>query len=180
MLKTVAALPLQPSFPSTIGVGGATPANTGAGITFPATQSASSNANTLDDYEEGTFAVAITPSSGSVAMNYTVLQYTKVGRLVTITGECNALSVSTPGGSVTIGNLPFPNSGNSQRSSRTSFYIRAYSFTGVPLGVCVGYIDANASVIDVSAVNNFVGADIGANLQAGTTFIFSFSYMTTT
>ena len=149
-------------------------------IKFPATQSTSSDANTLDDYEEGEFAVAITPSSGSVAMNYTVLQYTKVGRLVTVTGECNIGSVSSPSGAVTIGNLPFPNSGNSQRSSNTSFYIRAYSFSGVALGVCTGYINANASVIDVSAQNNFVAADIGANLQAGTTFIFAFSYMTTT
>ena len=40
-----------PSFATTIGVGGATAAASGAGITFPASQSASSNANTLDDYE---------------------------------------------------------------------------------------------------------------------------------
>lgn len=38
---------------STISVGAATPSTSGAGITFPATQSASTNANTLDDYEEG-------------------------------------------------------------------------------------------------------------------------------
>jgi hypothetical protein len=179
MLKTVALIS-QPSFPSTIGVGGATPSTSGAGITFPATQSASSNANTLDDYEEGTFDVAITPASGSVVMSNIRLQYTKVGRQVTITGECNITSVSTPSGAVTIGNLPFPNSSNSQRSSRTGFFIRAASFTGVPLGVCVGFINVNVSVIDVSAVNNFVFADIGANLQAGTAFMFSFSYMTTT
>ena len=40
------------SFATTIGVGGATPAASGSGISFPATQSASSDANTLDDYEE--------------------------------------------------------------------------------------------------------------------------------
>jgi hypothetical protein len=173
-------LATTPSFASTLGVGGATAAASGAGVSFPATQSASSDANTLDDYEEGTFAVAITPTSGSVTMNFTVLQYTKVGRQVTITGECNIGSVSTPSGDVTIGNLPFPNSGNSQRSSNTSFYVRAFSFTGAPLGICAGYINANASVIDVSAINDFAGASIGANLQSGTTFIFAFSYMTTT
>lgn len=173
-------LATTPSFASTIGIGGATAAASGAGVSFPATQSASSDANTLDDYEEGTFAVAITPASGSVTMNFTVLQYTKVGRLVTITGECNIGSVSMPSGGVTIGNLPFPNSGNSQRSSNTSFYIRAYSFSGVLLGICTGEISSNSSVINVSAQNNFVAADIGANLQAGTTFIFAFSYMTTT
>jgi hypothetical protein len=38
-----------------IGLGGATPTTSGTGITFPATASASTNANTLDDYEEGTW-----------------------------------------------------------------------------------------------------------------------------
>jgi hypothetical protein len=173
-------LATTPSFASTLGVGGATAAASGAGVSFPATQSASSDANTLDDYEEGTFDVAITPASGSVVMSNVRLQYTKVGRQVTVTGECNITSVSTPSGAVTIGNLPFVNSGNAQRSSRTGFFIRASSFTGAPLGVCTGFINVNVSVIDVSAVNNFVFADIGANLQAGTAFMFSFSYMTTT
>jgi hypothetical protein len=38
-----------------IGIGGATPSASGTGITFPATASASTDANTLDDYEEGTW-----------------------------------------------------------------------------------------------------------------------------
>jgi hypothetical protein len=41
-----------------IGVGGATPSTGGKGITFPATQSASADANTLDDYEAGTWTPA--------------------------------------------------------------------------------------------------------------------------
>jgi len=69
------------SNPTTISVGGATPSASGAGITFPATQSASSNANTLDDYEEGTW----TPVDGSGAsLSFTALdaRYTKIGRMV--------------------------------------------------------------------------------------------------
>jgi hypothetical protein len=55
----------------------------GTGITFPATQSASSNANTLDDYEEGTW----TPNvyhSGSNNASWSVVEgrYTKIGRVV--------------------------------------------------------------------------------------------------
>jgi hypothetical protein len=46
-------------FPTTIGVGGATPSTSGSGISFPATQSASSDANTLDDYEEGLLLQAL-------------------------------------------------------------------------------------------------------------------------
>ncbi len=75
-----------PSFTTTLGVGAATAAASGAGITFPATQSASSDANTLDDYEEGTWTPTIA-GSGTAGVNTYVVQsgaYTKVGNTVTI------------------------------------------------------------------------------------------------
>jgi hypothetical protein len=62
------------------GVGTAVPSS-GAGIAFPATQSASSDANTLDDYEEGTW----TPVDGSGAgLTFTGVfgSYVKIGQLV--------------------------------------------------------------------------------------------------
>jgi hypothetical protein len=53
---------------------------TGTGITFPATQSASSDANTLDDYEEGTWTPTLTGFSGTgLTADAT---YTKIGRVV--------------------------------------------------------------------------------------------------
>lgn len=53
---------------------------TGGQITFPATQSASADANTLDDYEEGTFTPTVTFQSGSATYTSSGT-YTKVGRL---------------------------------------------------------------------------------------------------
>lgn len=81
--NTVAVLS-QPSFTSTIGVGGATASTSGAGITFPATQSASSNANTLDDYEEGTYTPTLVGSSTSGTPTYATQtgRYTKIGNVV--------------------------------------------------------------------------------------------------
>lgn len=52
-------------------------------LMFPATQSASSDANTLDDYEEGSW----TPTISGITFtgtNSSTYMYTKVGRLVTI------------------------------------------------------------------------------------------------
>ena len=63
--------------------GGTTSAD-GKGITFPASQSASSNANTLDDYEEGTWTPVITAAvviSGTFAGTF---NYTKCGSMVTM------------------------------------------------------------------------------------------------
>jgi len=52
------------------------------GITFPATQSASSDANTLDDYEEGTFTPTVIVNSGTPSYQYQQGYYTKIGRQV--------------------------------------------------------------------------------------------------
>ena len=59
------------TFATTISVGNATPAASGAGVTFPATQSASSDANTLDDYEEGTWTPVPKYGGGNTGMSYT-------------------------------------------------------------------------------------------------------------
>ena len=77
--------------------------SSGTGIAFPATQSASSDANTLDDYEEGTW----TPNVGGTA-TYTRQQggYTKIGRVVTVRFDLEILLIGT-GSSQAISGLPF-------------------------------------------------------------------------
>ena len=94
---------------TTIGVGGATAAASGAGITFPATQSASSDANTLDDYEEGTWTIAVQGSTTNptVGYNFRVGTYVKVGKNVTLNGHFRTSSVSGGSGDVLIAGLPF-------------------------------------------------------------------------
>jgi hypothetical protein len=93
---------------TTIGVGGATPSASGAGITFPATQSASTDANTLDDYEEGTWTPTIAGSTVVGTGTYTTQAgtYTKVGRLVTVTVSV-VWTAHTGTGHIRIPNLPF-------------------------------------------------------------------------
>ena len=94
-----------PSFATTIGVGGATASASGSGISFPSTQSASSNANTLDDYEEGTWT-PIDSSGASLSFTDIVARYTKIGRVV----ECFAqITYPTTANTsqATIGGLPF-------------------------------------------------------------------------
>ena len=53
------------------------------GITFPATQVPSSNANTLDDYEEGTWTPADASGAGLTFTSVTA-RYTKIGNVVYI------------------------------------------------------------------------------------------------
>jgi hypothetical protein len=87
-----------------IGLGGATPTTSGTGITFPATVSASTNANTLDDYEEGTFTP--TWSSGTATYISQVGKYTKIGNVVYFNINIKSSSVTSMT-SVNINGLPF-------------------------------------------------------------------------
>jgi hypothetical protein len=92
----------------TISVGNATPSTSGAGITFPATQSASSDANTLDDYEEGTWTGTLKGSTTDPTTPVTVTgYYTKVGRQVSVVIEFSSVSTVGASGTVTITGLPF-------------------------------------------------------------------------
>jgi hypothetical protein len=78
------------------------------GIAFPATQSASANANTLDDYEEGTWTPVVPASS----VTYTTRtgSYTKIGRLVFIVCDVTISAITSPTGGAGAGfitGLPF-------------------------------------------------------------------------
>jgi len=87
-----------------VALNGAVP-QTGTGITFPATQSASSNANTLDDYEEGTWT-PVDSSGASLSFTINYATYTKIGRQVVAIGYLDY--PSTADGSIAIiGGFPF-------------------------------------------------------------------------
>jgi hypothetical protein len=79
----------------------------GAGINFPDSQAASADANTLDDYEEGTWTAVLTPGSGTITMASQTLTYTKIGRAVTLCGIMGTSGESSAGGGLSITGLPF-------------------------------------------------------------------------
>jgi hypothetical protein len=91
-----------------IGLSSAIPSS-GTGITFPATQSASSDANTLDDYEEGTFTPAMTFGGGSTGITYNRQKgfYAKIGRNVYFAIYVSLSSKGSSTGSAKITGLPF-------------------------------------------------------------------------
>jgi hypothetical protein len=88
-----------------VGLGTAVPSS-GYGISFPATQSASSDANTLDDYEEGAWTPVVRSGSGTLGSYTSVGGYTKVGRLVSVWGYFNITSTGSASGEGQV-TLPF-------------------------------------------------------------------------
>jgi hypothetical protein len=92
---------------TSVGVGGATPTNSGAGLTFPATQSASTNANTLDDYEEGTFTPTFSSGVGLPVYTTQLGRYTKIGRVVYFQIDIKLTSGVAAAGQIQFSGLPF-------------------------------------------------------------------------
>jgi hypothetical protein len=100
----------MPAATGTVVLTGTTP--TLNGITFPATQVPSADANTLDDYEEGTWTPAIAPSGGgTITLKNITAYYTKIGRQVQVQFVAQINTASSATGRMGLTGLPFAASG---------------------------------------------------------------------
>ena len=88
--------------------------NANGQIKFPATQNASSDANTLDDYEEGGWTPTLTSTATPPTVSSYDLRsgsYIKVGKLVTLTATIRATITSIGNGTPTVTGFPFSEAG---------------------------------------------------------------------
>jgi hypothetical protein len=143
---------------TTIAVGGATPSTSGSGITFPATASDSTSANTLDDYEEGTATVTTLSNTGSFTLDnaYKTWTYTKIGRTVSITAYIKVATLSSPTGYFALQSLPFTTASNSG-----SAY---FAFDGIASG---SVASSFAGVMGGNSVVFYLGTGTGLTSSAG-------------
>ena len=132
--------------------------------------------DTLDAYEEGTYTPTLTPvTSGTINLNTAAntLSYTKIGRIVTVTGYCSVLSVvSSPTGSMKL-SLPFtPSTGDAYLSSPQINFNEVVSsavndfWAQVASGFMYIYIGTSTGVLATSA----------QQMQANTDFRVSITY----
>ena len=166
-----------------LGVGNATPSTSGAGITFPATQSASTNANTLDDYEEGTWTPFIDSSVAGTGRITTAngATYVKVGRQVTVKTYCTLTTFGSGGsGWIKISGLPFVNSDDGAYAACSVGF-----FTNLKANVVYvcGTIDPNGSWFEMRGLGT-AGSGTGSldwtvYAQANMGFIISATYLAT-
>jgi hypothetical protein len=146
------------------------------GITFNGDTAA---ANALDDYEEGTHnQVWTTGNSGSITMNRVAVSYIKIGRLVTIFGEVDVSTVSSPVGGCRV-SLPFTIAShsagrNATTMTRPGIYHVIHHQDNPPLFM----IPAGSSVIE-GVYEQDGGAFADYNPAAGDAIYFGFSYLTT-
>ena len=120
---------------TSVAVGGSTLSGSGSGVQFPATQSASTDANTLDDYEEGTWTPGVSFNNASVGATYGASNagnYVKIGKMVTVTGFLQLTNKGSSTGTSRITGLPFTpgGSGESGDFNCPIGYTGAITFSG--------------------------------------------------
>lgn len=98
-------------------------------IAFPATANPSSNANTLDDYEEGAFTPILSFNDLSVGITYSIQQgrYVKVGGLVT---AWVMIALSSKGSSTGVAQITLPFTSPTISNQRWANGINYHNLTG--------------------------------------------------
>lgn len=116
---------------------------TGGLIKFPATQTASSDPNTLDDYEEGTFTPALYGfvTAGIGTYDFRNGYYTKIGNLVFFNLNFYCTSHTGTGG-MSISGLPF-----TVRNDRASVTVITNILTLTSNATPVGFAEKDSNAI---------------------------------
>jgi hypothetical protein len=147
---------------------------TGTGIAFPATQSASTDVNTLDDYEEGTFTPTIvgTSPAGTATYAQQVGRYTKIGDRVLISIYLQ-WSAGTGGGVMNISGLPFTSDAASLNQSLSNYNGSVAMTAGHVMQLLTS---TGGTVINVNSAPTGGGADANVAYDAVGLIIVGGSY----
>jgi hypothetical protein len=159
--------------------GGNVAAN-GVGIAFPNTQVTTTDPNTLDDYEKGTWSPYAYGSTAAGTGTYSATNnkgaYVKIGSLVTAYFSLNCTSTHNGTGLLFIGGLPFSNYGYTWVSGSVGYWASLLTTTATYVGC---YIDPGSSGVVVTYTNSAtagVSYLSPAAIQSGTHIIGSVTY----
>ncbi len=134
---------------------------------------------TIDGQETGTWDAGFETTTGSMTPNaaFTTMAYTKIGRVVHITGNLAVGSISGAGGALKITNLPFTchNGTDYSGASAVSLYVSnaTSSLTDV-----MGQISEDTDYILISRYLDGVVGNAATYVQVGTVFSISGTYFT--
>ena len=148
----------------------------GSGIVFPSTQVASANANTLDDYEEGTWTMGVSFNGASVGVTYTSStgSYTKIGRQVTVNGYLQLSNKGSSTGAAKVTGLPFTIKNSESAFSSPSLSFSNISFANQFQGICA-IADTVISLEEMTELG-VAGSITNADFANNSYIVLSFTY----
>lgn len=141
------------------------------GVSFPATQVACSDANTLDDYEEGTYTPTLVTDTGTPTYSYQEGYYTKIGQQVFGGGIIGITNSSSLTGQIRI-SIPFTingatygyTAGATSDGSGWTFPLTSNNFYQVNLQANNGVSHIGVVGVGISAaVVNYTSSGVGSS-----------------
>tara|TARA_R100000655_G_scaffold4858_2_gene15329 strand:- start:1621 stop:2691 length:1071 start_codon:yes stop_codon:yes gene_type:complete len=163
----------------------------GHGINFAATSDASAmSSELLDDYEEGTFTVALDVAGAALSTDINEGRYVKIGTLVHIQAWVRITNLNSQTGSVGMSGLPYTaTNANSGYASANTGYSTGLALPVHDSGDNASYSASFSVSVDKNATTMFIrrqgdsgdgqGQQISATqLSADGQFMFQFSYTT--
>ena len=140
-------------------------------ISFPATQNASSGANVLDDYEEGSWTPVIGGSGGTSGQTYGNQNgyYVKIGKLVVAHFNVSLSAKGTITGTVQIQGLPFTvenlTNGHGVCAVRWANLATTWVWVGLQTTLSATTVDVVGAATASVTTTSLAAADIANNTQ---------------
>jgi hypothetical protein len=162
----------------TVSTGNVIVGTSGKGIDFSAT-AGTGTSELFADYEEGVFTATLTCTSGTITLNGSQdqMQYTKIGRVVYISGQIGVSSISSPSGSLKLAGLPFTTSNSlGELAGRGSGTVVADT-VAITINNTVLTFLANSTVMTIEKYAAGVQANMAADVSAGSSFWISAWYV---
>lgn len=141
-------------------------------ISFPATQNPSSDANTLDDYEEGSWAPEVGGTGGKSGQAYAtqIGRYIKIGQQVTCWGRFTLSALGTLTTQVQLEGLPF----TCHATARGSVMITYFNAMTASCIILSGQVSVNSLVAPMfvikaaaTGMSNLVQGDLSNTTEWG-------------
>lgn len=143
------------------------------GVGFAATQSASADANTLDDYEEGTWTPEFGGTGGSSGQVYSTQDgtYTKIGNVVYIAGQITLSTLGTITTQARIEGFPFTSNATYDAMFQIYHGGMGTGFAQIQARMDQGGTVASLVHFDTGSINP--GNMVQAEMTNGTAFRFT-------
>ena len=159
--------------------------SSGGQIKFPATQNASSNANTLDDYEEGTWTPTIAGDGTEfvgATYNSRAGKYVKIGDVVWVSFDIDVLLAGVLLNNASVGGLPFaiPNASNLSNGGGGIGYITGIQQNYVYQSLYPSNNSSYLFIIGRTAASTSTTPPTSANFYANSTRLTGWAWWRTT
>ena len=149
------------------------------GISFPATQSACSDANTLDDYEEGTWTPELRDGATALTQGYSYRSgvYHKIGRMVHIHFGFLLSSLSGTGtGALRVYGLPFTGATTGGYQEPMGYAILGYQPTAAHSNQVYFFNGTGSAYLEARLLNGADTVYTSNNIDGDTFMKFSMIY----